>query len=157
LILDSLPRYLGGMSETFLLPAEVDQQFRWPIGRAERLARRGKLPHVRAPDGSIRFRESDLDPLVVPFDCSADANRRVQAFRAILLRAVTNQDMREIAKKLVAQAKSGDLSAVRELLDRAIGRPVQLEVLVRLEALEDAMHAQEAQEAQQAHARIYDE
>ncbi len=47
-----------------LLTAEIDRQLSWPLGRAERLARRGKLPHVVLPDGSIRFRWRDIARLV---------------------------------------------------------------------------------------------
>ena len=38
-----------------LYPEEIDKRLNWPLGRAERLARRRKLPHVRLPDGAVRF------------------------------------------------------------------------------------------------------
>ncbi len=41
-------------------PEEVDRLLRWPAGRAHRLARRGKLPHVLLPDGAIRFRLPEI-------------------------------------------------------------------------------------------------
>jgi hypothetical protein len=44
---------------------EIDRRFGWPLGRAERLARRKRLPHVLLPDGSIRFEWADIDPLLV--------------------------------------------------------------------------------------------
>ncbi|KAA1261145.1 hypothetical protein LF1_36890 [Rubripirellula obstinata] len=47
-----------------LLTADVDRRLAWPLGRAERLARRGKLPHLVLPDGSIRFRWRDIAKLV---------------------------------------------------------------------------------------------
>lgn len=34
---------------------DIDRRLNWPLGRAERLARRGKLPHVILPDGQVRF------------------------------------------------------------------------------------------------------
>lgn len=34
---------------------EIDTLFKWPKGRAERLARRKKIPHILLPDGAIRF------------------------------------------------------------------------------------------------------
>ena len=34
----------------FLYGEEVDQRLNWSLGRAERLARREKLPHVVLPD-----------------------------------------------------------------------------------------------------------
>jgi hypothetical protein len=48
--------------------------------------------------------------------------RRVAAMRAILLEAVTDDDLRAIVAKLVAMAKDGDLAAIRELLDRTLGK-----------------------------------
>jgi hypothetical protein len=48
-----------------LYPEEIDKRLNWPPGRAERLARRKKLPHVRLPDGAIRFRWEDIEPLLV--------------------------------------------------------------------------------------------
>jgi hypothetical protein len=43
---------------------DVDGFFRWPKGRAERLARRGKLPHFILPGGDIRFVPDDVAPMV---------------------------------------------------------------------------------------------
>lgn len=48
----------------FLDSAEVDTRLSWAIGRAERLARRGKLPHIRLPDGSVRFLWADIRALI---------------------------------------------------------------------------------------------
>jgi len=45
-------------------PHEIDTAFRWPLGRAERLARRGRLPHLRLPDGSIRFSFDEVSKLI---------------------------------------------------------------------------------------------
>jgi hypothetical protein len=49
----------------FLYPEEIDKRLNWPPGRAERLARRRKLPHVLLPDGAIRFRWEDIESLLV--------------------------------------------------------------------------------------------
>ena len=43
-----------------LLPRDVDRLLKWPFGRAQRLARRGRLPCFVLPDGEVRFRLSDL-------------------------------------------------------------------------------------------------
>ena len=45
---------------------DVDRLLTWPAGRAERLARRKKLPHYRLPDGAVRFRLAEILPLVKP-------------------------------------------------------------------------------------------
>jgi hypothetical protein len=61
---------------------------------------------------------------------------RAARIRAILLKALTPTDAKAIAAKLIAQAKGGDLAAIRELLDRTIGKPATSDLLERIEALE---------------------
>jgi hypothetical protein len=51
-------------------------------------------------------------------------SRRVNRLRAELLRAVTPQDVRDVVQVLLAKAKGGDVAAARELLNRALGKPV---------------------------------
>jgi len=55
---------------TLLYPAEIDKRLRWPLGRSERLARRKQLPHVRLPDGEIRFEWQAVSALVRRIDAS---------------------------------------------------------------------------------------
>ena len=43
---------------------DIDHRLSWPLGRADRLARRGKLPHVLLPDGSVRFEWEEIVKLV---------------------------------------------------------------------------------------------
>ena len=50
---------------SLLYPEDVDQRWNWPLGRAERLARQGRLPYVLLPDGSIRFRWEQIEQLVL--------------------------------------------------------------------------------------------
>ena len=38
-----------------LMPSQLDEWLRYPHGRAARLARAGKIPHIKLPDGQIRF------------------------------------------------------------------------------------------------------
>lgn len=54
-------------------PHDIDRAFFWPLGKAERLARRGKLPHFLLPDGSIRFRLDELKALVRHVEPHADS------------------------------------------------------------------------------------
>jgi predicted site-specific integrase-resolvase len=49
------------MTVTLLIAREVERLFRWPRGRALRLARSGSLPHVVLPDGEIRFPEDSIE------------------------------------------------------------------------------------------------
>jgi hypothetical protein len=46
---------------TLLMPREVDRILRYPRGRALRLAKAGKLPHILLPDGEIRFDRDELE------------------------------------------------------------------------------------------------
>jgi hypothetical protein len=49
---------------------------------------------------------------------------RAAAIRAVLLLKLTPKDAGTIAEKLISMAISGDLAAIREILDRTIGKPV---------------------------------
>src|SRR4051812_46143730 len=69
--------------------------------------------------------------------------RRVARLRAELLRAITPADVRDVALALLNQAKAGDVAAAKELLQRLLGPPVELDLLERLEALERHMAAVE--------------
>ena len=53
-----------------LLGWEVDERLAWSPGRASTLERNQKLPHVVLPDGQMRFRWNEIEPLVrsVPQD-----------------------------------------------------------------------------------------
>lgn len=62
--------------------------------------------------------------------------KRVGELRAALVEAVSAEDMRAIVGKLVEEAKAGDVRAIRELLDRTLGRPVEADLIERIEALE---------------------
>jgi len=49
----------------FIYPEELDRRLGWKPGKAERLARQRRLPHVLLPDGSIRFDWEEIEPLIV--------------------------------------------------------------------------------------------
>ena len=53
-----------------------------------------------------------------------------------MLEAVTPADMRALVSMLVRLAKEGNVVAAREVLDRCVGRPLEADLLERLEALE---------------------
>ncbi len=61
---------------------------------------------------------------------------QVAKLRAALLEAVTPEDLRAVVGSLVNAAKGGSVPAARELLERLLGKPVELDLLARLEALE---------------------
>ncbi|TWT41098.1 hypothetical protein RAS1_37900 [Phycisphaerae bacterium RAS1] len=60
----------------------------------------------------------------------------VAKLRAALIEAVTVRDIRAIAKGLVAKAREGDTLAARVLLGYTLGRPVEADLIERLESLE---------------------
>jgi hypothetical protein len=51
--------------QTLLTSCEVDRLLRYPRGRSLRLARTGRLPAIRLPDGELRFRVGDIEALLV--------------------------------------------------------------------------------------------
>jgi len=60
----------------------------------------------------------------------------VAKLRAAILAAVTAEDIEAIVRALVHRAKGGDMAAIRELLDRAIGKPTDADLAERLDELE---------------------
>ena len=65
--------------------------------------------------------------------------KQVARLRSALLDAVTPNDMTRIARKLVAMALDGDVHAAQILFDRCLGRPLESDVLSRIEELESAL------------------
>ena len=64
---------------------------------------------------------------------------RAAKIRAVLLNALKPSDAREIAERLILNAKAGDLASIREILDRTIGKPATADLLERIENLENAV------------------
>ncbi len=56
-----------------------------------------------------------------------------------MLAAVSDKEMKAIVKKLVELAKRGNVPAAKEVLDRCLGRPVEADLLERLEELEELL------------------
>ena len=67
--------------------------------------------------------------------------RKVGKLRSAMLTAVTDDEMRSIVKKLVELARSGNVPAAKEVLDRCLGRPVEADLLERLDELETMLKA----------------
>jgi hypothetical protein len=64
---------------------------------------------------------------------------RAAKVRAVLLEELSPDDARAIARKLIEQARAGDLASAKEIFDRTVGRPVQSELAERLERLEQQL------------------
>ena len=69
---------------------------------------------------------------------------KISKLRAALVAAVTEDDIHEITRTLIATAKGGDVRAVKKLLDRTIGCPIETDLIERLEALEAALNGIES-------------
>ena len=67
---------------------------------------------------------------------------QVARLRSTLLRSVSQNEMRQIVKKLVAMSVAGDLAAAKLLLDYTLGAPVPLDVLEQLAQLESLVAEQ---------------
>jgi ribosomal protein L17 len=65
----------------------------------------------------------------------------VSELRTALFAAVSPDDLRQVVESLVEQAKTGNVPAARELLDRCLGRPEALDLLERLEHVEGLLEA----------------
>jgi len=63
----------------------------------------------------------------------------VAKLRSALLDAVTPEDMRAVARALIAKAKRGDVAAARELCERTLGKPLEADLLKRIEDLEQQL------------------
>ena len=66
-------------------------------------------------------------------------NAKAQRLRNALLAAVSTRDVRAIISKMIEQAREGDTTAAKVLLDRLLGTPGPAEILQRLELLEAAL------------------
>src|SRR5215207_1896496 len=62
--------------------------------------------------------------------------RRVARLRSALLKAVTPQDLRDVVVALLSQAKAADVPAAKELFQRLLGPPVELDLLEWLAEME---------------------
>ena len=66
--------------------------------------------------------------------------QRVGKLRTALLNAVTEDDMREIIEALVEKAKAGNIAAARVLFDRTLGKPLEPDIIARIEDLEERIN-----------------
>ncbi len=63
-------------------------------------------------------------------------NAAIARLRKALHAAVTEEDIEQVISVLVAKAKEGSLPAIRELLDRTIGKATDANIAERLDELE---------------------
>ncbi len=63
--------------------------------------------------------------------------RQIGQIRQAILTAATPEDVAEIIRRLVRDAKRGDKTAARLVLERLLGPPLPADFLARMEALEN--------------------
>jgi hypothetical protein len=69
--------------------------------------------------------------------------KKVAQLRSMLLSEIKPADIRKIIRLLIDKAKKGDIIAAKEVLDRAIGKSVEADLLQRLEDLENLIAEKE--------------
>jgi hypothetical protein len=65
--------------------------------------------------------------------------KRVAQLRSSLLKSVSRDDVKEIIRKMVELAKDGDPHAAKLVLDRCLGKSEALDLIQRVEVLEEAL------------------
>ena len=58
---------------------------------------------------------------------SGPLNRKAQELKDAALAAVSAKDIKFIIKKLVSQARAGDIKAAKEVFDRCLGKPKEMD------------------------------
>jgi hypothetical protein len=66
-------------------------------------------------------------------------NKRTQEFRAAIMEAATKDDLADVIRAMFTKAKAGDVGAANFIFDRLIGRASPVDVLERLEKLEESL------------------
>jgi len=66
---------------------------------------------------------------------------KVGELRRALYDAVSTEDLTAVIEGLVEKAKAGHVPAARELLERLFGKPVEIDLIERIEMLEEVLEA----------------
>jgi uncharacterized protein YjcR len=64
---------------------------------------------------------------------------QVAGLRSALLNAITPEKMTAVVEKLIVEALEGNVQAAKEVLERALGKPIEMDLLERLERLEELL------------------
>jgi len=62
--------------------------------------------------------------------------KQVARLRSALLDAITPADMKAIISALIEKAKAGDVHAASVLFERVLGKPLEIDIIERIESLE---------------------
>ena len=69
--------------------------------------------------------------------------KQVADLRRTLLSAVTDDDWLATVRKLIDDAKAGDKAARAELFERTLGKPIEADLIERIEQLEQAINTRD--------------
>ena len=69
--------------------------------------------------------------------------KRIGQLRSMLLQAVTDDDWLATVRKLIDDAKAGDKAARAELFERTLGKPIEADLIERIEQLEQAINTRD--------------
>ena len=72
---------------------------------------------------------------------------RVGRWREQLAAALTDKEFSGVIRALIKAARAGESWAVREVLDRSLGKPIEADLVARLEALEEVARRSDAGES----------
>jgi len=64
---------------------------------------------------------------------------RTAALRSSLLEAITPDAMRRITLRMIEMATEGDVAAAKVIMERAVGKPIEPDLIERIERLEEEM------------------
>jgi hypothetical protein len=70
--------------------------------------------------------------------------KQVNQLRSALLKTIEPEDIIAIVKILIKKAKAGNILCIKEVLDRSLGKPIETDLLQRLEDLEDLIAEKES-------------
>jgi hypothetical protein len=72
-------------------------------------------------------------------DSTMGASPRATPAARAIYRSVKPNDLHDVVQALLASAKGGDVSAARELFQRVLGPPEAIDLIDRMEALEQKL------------------
>ena len=65
--------------------------------------------------------------------------QQVARLRSALMEAVTPEKLASVVQALIREAEGGNIPAIKELLDRVLGRPVEADLFERIGELENLL------------------
>ena len=73
-------------------------------------------------------------------------SKKVHALRRALLEAVTEDEIKQVVAALLREAKLGNVQAARELLSRCLGPAEAVDLIERMDALEELLESARPQQ-----------